>query len=488
MNLEDYFKTLCLALGKVLGAGNTETRPLHSGKNAKNRDGVATKYDFEDFHVMLYYIEQGRHAYGSQTLWITFYFDKEPEIMFSHYDVLAYAEPENFKCYTYSYVDSPDLMKNCFSEIEELLLRLVPRFKEITENGIERNRLLANQKADINSYMGTDVFASQEMLGDKGSSIFSAIVYNYFSYGIQRGILGAQALFYEGKKEKALKELKRDKRKNQYEKNLLKFLENGGQAEKSSETVKKASRKSGTKRQTGGAKGVITFIALLLMFTVVFSAVQVPVLYLITEIISRGSIGSLGFLESIIVLPISGVFLAIFVSNIILDKIREKKQKKDKNAPQTPIYSTVHKRTVKIAALITEIAVIQTLIIATCSNIHFYDSFVKYPNSNDFPMAQTTVKYENIDYMAVIEGYENNGKFTEEKHIAIVTSSGNIIDLSNFTFYSADNYTENIRPKLSEKGIETKTFKTIEEIKPNKNTDSLKPIRDIAIEEQQSAT
>ncbi|MGN0526722.1 MAG: hypothetical protein ACI4IF_04740 [Acutalibacteraceae bacterium] len=144
MNLEDNFKTLSLALGKALGAKNTDTRPLCSGRNAKKKDGVATKYEFEDFHVMLYYIEQGRNAYGSQTLWISFYFDKEPEIMFSHYDVLAYAEPENFKCYTYSYVDSPKLMKSCFGEIEELLLRLVPRFKEISENGIERNRLLAN--------------------------------------------------------------------------------------------------------------------------------------------------------------------------------------------------------------------------------------------------------------------------------------------------------------------------------------------------------
>lgn len=483
MNLEDYFKTLCLALGKVLGADNTETRPLHSGKNAKNRDGVATKYDFEDFHVMLYYIEQGRHAYGSQTLWITFYFDKEPEIMFSHYDVLAYAEPENFKCYTYSYVDSPDLMKNCFSEIEELLLRLVPRFKEIAENGIERNRLLANQKADINSYMGTDVFASQEMLGDKGNSIFSAIIYNYFSYGIQRGILGAQALFYEGKKEKALKELKKDKRKNQYEKNLLKFLENGGQAEKTSETVKNASRKVGTKRQTGGVKGAFAFTGLMLLFAVVFTALLVPVEYLITRVVTFGSIGNLGFWESVIALPVGAIFISCVVSNKILDKLRERKRQNDENAPQIPINSVAQKKVMKFSAIVAETMVIIVLFTAVCSSISFYDTFVKYPSSSNLPMALATVKYENIDYIAVVEGYESNGKFTEEKYIAIVTTSGNIIDLSNFTFCSADNYTENIQPKLSEKGVETRTFKTIEDIKPNKNAGNLKPIRDIAVEE-----
>ena len=66
--------------------------------------------------------------------------------------------------------------------------------------------------------------------------------------------------------------------------------------------------------------------------------------------------------------------------------------------------------------------------------------------------------------IALVEGYTENEKFHEQKHIAIVTKSGTVIDLYNSTCLSGESVIKSIT-FANDYNIKIKTVKTIEELK-----------------------
>lgn len=199
MELSEYFITQCRAMGVVLRSTSPNIKKLVSGKKGKDQVGIAATYNFDKFSLRIIYTEQGRNAYAQQSIWLTFSLDDEPALPFSVYDILAFCEPSNFNCYTYTYVDSKELMQDCFGEITGLLLNLIPGLNKLLENGVEKNRLITSQKESINRYFGDNVIESSEMLGATGDKIFNLMLKNYFDAQIECAVIGSQSLFYEGK-------------------------------------------------------------------------------------------------------------------------------------------------------------------------------------------------------------------------------------------------------------------------------------------------
>lgn len=456
MDLLAYFSTMCRQLGVHLKTESPSLKHLLSNKKNKNKNGIVARYNFGEFFMDIYYIEKLKGGGVQQVIWLSFFFEREPSITFSVYDILSVTDPENFNCYTYSFVDSNELIKKCFEEIEELLEKLTPQLLKIAENGVEKNKLIEKQKQKINAYFGDNIIEASQYLKDSADKILSMMFYNFFQYQIDIYILGSPALFYKGKEDKALKALKKAKYRSLYEDNLLTYLENGGKAPQLSQTATDASTEKGTARQGTDAKGSLKILLYTLLFTIPVSAVMIALFFVLTYLTATDGIFVYGIKENLIFLPFFSTLPAIAIAlNIFL---RKKAKKKDVHIPALPQKS---KTALKYFTILAESVAIIALFTCVNSTLVLRDSDFLY-STEDFPLSRTTCQYNSIDYVAVVEGYTYKGKFQEDPHIVFVTKSGTTLDVYNSTFFSADDFKKETESFLKEKNIEIKSLKTLD--------------------------
>ena len=456
MDLLTYFSTMCRKLGVHLKTESPSIKTLVSNKKKNTKNGVVARYNFGEFFMDVYYIENMKGGGVQQVIWLSFFFDREPSITFSVYDILSVIDPQNFNCYTYSYVDSNELIKNCFEELEHLLQKLIPDLSKIAENGVEKNKLIEKQKQKINAYFGDNIIEASQYLKDSADKILSMMFYNFFQYQIDIYVLGSPALFFKGKEEKALKALKKAKYRSLYEDNLLTYLENGGKAPTLSQTANAASTEKGTARQGTDAKGSLRILLYALILLIPISAVMIGLFFGLTYLTAADSLFIYGIKENLIFLPFFSALPAVAIAlNIFL---RKKAKNKDVHIPTLqPKAKTV----LKYFTILAESVAIITLFTCTNSTLVLREVDFLY-STEEFPLSRTSCQYSSIDYAAVVEGYTYKGEFQEDPHIVFVTKSGTTIDVYNSTFFSSDKFKNETESFLKEKGIEIKNLKTID--------------------------
>ncbi len=454
MDLLTYFSSLCRQLGVALKTESPSIKALVSNKKNKNKNGVVARYNFGEFFMDVYYIENLKGGGVQQVIWLSFFFDREPSITFSVYDILSVTDPENFNCYTYSFVDSNELIKKCFREIEELLKKLIPQLSQIAENGVERNSLIEKQKQKINAYFGDNIIEASQFLKDSADKILSMMFYNFFQYQIDIYVLGSPALFFKGKEEKALKALKKAKYRSLYEDNLLTYLENGGKAPVLSQTANDASTEKGTARQGTDAKGSLKILLYTLLLTIPVSAVMIALFFGLTYLTSTDSLFIYGLKENLIFLPFFSTLPAVAIAlNIFL---RKKAKNKDVHIPTLqPKAKTV----LKYFTILAESVAIITLFTCVNSTLVLRDNDFLY-STEDFPLSRVSCEYSSIDYVALVEGYTYKNEFQKDPHIVFVTKSGTTLDVYNSTFFSADKFREETESFFESKDIPFQQIRT----------------------------
>lgn len=455
MDLNTYFSILCRQLGVHLKTESPSIKTLITNKKKNNKNGVIARYNFGEFFMDVYYIENLKGGGVQQVIWLSFFFDREPSITFSVYDILSVTDPQNFNCYTYSFVDSNELIKNCFDEIAELLQKLIPQLSKIAENGVEKNKLIERQKQKVNAYFGDNIIEASQFLNDSADKILSMMFYNFFQYQIDIYLLGSPALFFKGKEEKALKLLKKAKYRSLYEDNLLSYLESGGKSPELSQTATAASTEKGSARQGTDKKGSLKILLYTLLFTIPIS-LSLALLFLgLTYLTATDSLFIFGIKENLVFIPVFSSLPAIAIAL----NISSRKKAKNKNI-HIPSLTPKAKNALKYFTILAESVAIISLFTCINSTLVLRDNEFLY-TTEDFPLSRTSCQYSSVDYAAVVEGYTYKGKFQEDPHIAFVTKSGTIIDVYNSTFFSADEFKEEAEHFLNEKGIEIKELKTI---------------------------
>ena len=461
MNLHSYFTTQCRATSVLLKTHSPTIKGMVKGKK-QERIGTVATLSFDGFKVDITFIESGRAAYAQQTLWLSFTLDSDETMPFSIYDILAVCEPENFKCYTYTYVDSVELMRECFGEINEVLGRIVPHLSAILTNGIEKNKLIQSQKECINKYFGDSVMEQTQMLGGKADNIFNMMMRNFYDSQIESAVVGAQSYFYNGKEEKALKKLSRSKCRSQYQENMLKFIKEGGKASKPTETLEKASSENGARRHGETWLGAIKIFFLGLLIDVPVSAVLIAIFFIVSKILFHNAVLYMGFFENVFMMPFFGSLVSMCIAIHITKNRRKKNKNGDKTVQDVKTPNAVN-TLLKYVTIVGETLALIGCISSIYSTAVFYEDRVAYPVS-DFPFSHAECKYESVDSVAIVEGYYQGDKFIRSPYVAIVTESGAILDLYNATMLSADDFSKRTG-FLEEKGIEIIEVKTIEELK-----------------------
>ncbi len=462
MELNTHFSSCCRKLNGTINSSQLSFKKILSGKKAQNQTGTVCKFSFDKFNLFIYYIEKGKTAYAQQTLWIALTVDNEPNLVFSIYDILAFVEPENFNCYTYTYVDSEQLMSECFAEIRDLFSRLIPELKNVFESGVQKNKLLEIQKNNINGYFGDKILEANDMMGGIADKLVSMMLSNFFEYQIECAVVGGQSLFYSGKTEKALTALKKSKTRSRYENNLLAYLENGGKAPETTSTVRKASAEKGGKRHNKGVLGALKMLALALIVNIPFSAIAGLVFYLIISIKFSDALYICGIPEGLLSIFIISTLPSVIIAFNLSRKITEKKNKKENI--KTPVDSSYRKAFLKYAAVFAETLFIIQFITCINSVTVFSDNEIFY-SVDDFPLSQQTCNYDSIEIAAIInETAEESSVLPDEKYLVLYTKSGTVIDLYNSTYFSSEESKDDIPSIFFSKNISVKEYKTLESL------------------------
>ena len=461
MDLQQYFATQCRATSVLLKTNSPSIKATFQGRR-REQTGVIASYGFDGFNLDLFYIERGRTAYAQQTLWLSFTLDCDTTLPYSVYDILSIIEPDNFNCYTFTYVDSQELMKDCFGEINTLLERLVPTLSEFLKDGINKNRLIDAQRKAINRYFGDAVMESSEMIGAAADNIINMMLRNFHEAQIECAVIGGQGLFYEGKDEKALKKLKKAKYRTAYHDNLVAFLENGGTSECVSPIARRASAHKGAVRHGQGVSGIIRILGVALAIDIPVTAFLVGFFYIACTVMFKDSLFYTGFYENLFLMPFFGSLFSVGLSIQLLNR-KPKDKRKDKSSVHTPEAPTIIKSFYKYLTIGGECLALFGCISSIFSTTVFYKDSFRY-SQVDFPLSHQECRYEAVSTVVLVEGYEENEKYHPQKHVAVVTKSGTVIDLYNSTWLSGDDVIENLA-LLSDYSIETKTVKTIEELK-----------------------
>lgn len=460
MELNTYFSSCCRKLNSTINSSQLSFKKILSGKKTQNQTGTVCKFTFDKFNLFIYYIEKGKAVYAQQTLWIALTVDNEPNLVFSIYDILAFTEPENFNCYTYTYVDSEQLMSECFAEIGKLFSRLVPQLKNVFESGVQKNKLIEFQKNNINAYFGDKILEANDMMGGIADKLISMMLSNFFEYQIECAVVGGQALFYSGKTEKALKALKKSKTRSRYENNLLAYLENGGKAPEATSTVKKASAEKGSKRHNKGVFNALKMFALALIVNIPVSAAAGLLFCFIVSVKFNDAIFICGFPEGLLSISVFSLLPSVLIAIRLFEKITEKKNKKENI--KKPTESPYRKAFFKYATIFAETLFLLQFITCINSVTAFTDNGIYY-SVDDFPLSQQTCNYDSVEFAAIInETSEGSSFFTDEKYLVLYTKSGTVINLYNSSYISAEETKNEIVSAFSDKNIAVKEYKTID--------------------------
>ena len=461
MDLQQYFATQCRATSVLLKTNSPSIKATVQGKN-RQPTGTIASFGFDGFNLDILYIERGRSAYAQQTIWLSFTLDCDTTLPYSVYDILSFIEPQNFNCYTFTYVDSQELMRDCFGEINNLLERLVPQLTDFLQNGINKNRLADAQKKAINRYFGDSVIESGEMLGAAADNLINMMLRNFHDAQIESAVIGGQGLFYEGKDEKALKKLKKAKYRTAYHDNLIAYMENGGTSDCVTPVAHKASAHKGAARHSQGAAGVFKIIGIAIAVDIPTTLFLIAAFYAGCRLLFRDALFYTGFYENVFLMPFFGSLFSVGASIQLLNR-KSKKKQDDKKSVHTPDQPEIVKGFYRWLTIAGECLALFGCLSSIFSTTAFYNDSFKYSQA-DFPIYHEECSYKAVDTIALVEGYTENEKFHEQKHIAIVTKSGTVIDLYNSTCLSGESVIKSIT-FADDYNIKIKTVKTIEELK-----------------------
>ena len=175
-----------------------------------------------------------------------------------------------------------------------------------------------------------------------------------------------------------------------------------------------------------------------------------------TYLTTADSLFIYGIKENLIFLPFFSTLPAVAIALNIF--FRKKAKNKDIHIPALqPKAKTI----LKYFTILAESVAIISLFTCVNSTLVLRDNDFLY-STEDFHLSRTSCQYSSVDYVAVVEGYTNNGKFLEDPHIVFVTKSGTVIDVYNSTFFSSEIFEKETKDFFEGKDISFKQLKSIE--------------------------
>ena len=467
MILIEAFETECRSLARETGA-------VLYFKDLKDKlfadvGGRAARFSFDSFSIDLCFHTKNKYAAERNTLWSEVILDDEDTVPFAVYDILNAAGDTEYVPYTFPCLNTPELISRVFeNQVRAMFVKLRRFLEEVRQNGILKNRLLAEQKAAIIKFCENDLMYEAFGMDGVAQKIAFSCLNNFRVFYMRSVLSGGAMLYFSGEPEKALKAFKKGSFISDYEKNLYEYIKNNlSECPRKGEgalpadfiTECRGTRAVREKNKSDGmnAKKFLLFLALSAGFTAVLSAAAL----IICLLRFRGAqfvVGASIFKFAGCVFP--GALLAAFVSVMRLSYAKRKKQngQSEKNAKSVKRVDTFF----KYLTVFTECLCLFCCFAGSGFTAAFYeDCLTCYEDSF---IVQTECSYDSLKRVIYCEGYNKaNGQFKEAPYYIIELENGTVISLYDATVGECEKFAEKTAPIFSAADVPTIVRKTEDE-------------------------
>ncbi len=468
--IADAFFECVSSFSERTGAYTFDSRAERGGAGGK---GDLTKMvclaEYEKFDMEYTYSARSMLVPGTVSIFdIRVIFDRQrPEIKYSLYDIMYLMDPDNFKCYHFSFIETPERMRAVFSSIEADLEVFLSRLDVIASQKPALLDLEDKFKDGVNSFFGYDIFTSEDE-DAPGHDLYVSALEHYYSLSDSFYESKPYAQFLAGQYKKAYSGMAGYRKKTYYQVRLTSFLSIAPDKKyeavaEGCDTVCEAVRATGHQNLRVLLGALILLIPLL--------ALHIGAHFLYAEILffraewSTAYTLSAAFGTAPFVLPFAVTLSYIF--NRFTIKLFSKKKRAYLNSLESisPPFSRSGCARFIIFILLASLIILSLLNVN--SYTAFYDDGFKFKTSMT-DISGTFYSYSDVRELVRVKGeYDDNGNYKEYAYYVIVMNNGTQIYLQ--TEVSAEIIETKIIPILKSKGVAMSEVHDVSEIRTAPN-------------------
>lgn len=386
-------------------------------------------------------------------------FDRSmPYVKYSPYDIMYKLDDTNFRCYTYSYIESPQKMRHLIQALEPELTALLPELDRLSQRKADMSDIFDKFSDSVNAFYGRDIFRASDADDDD----FEQYIEKYYLSDDAFYVSKPYAQFLRGDYNSAYNGMRRMRNKSYYQIRLMSFI---ASLDHKYEAVPEGCDTTGEAIFSGKTQVVRTVITAILLI-VPCAAVLAGIHFLSSALIYRGALWSDAWFVLNVLRYISASVIPAFVfsfyargATLIFFKPQRRKylsalDKISINKRRTGCLSIV-------TAAITALLVVNVMLSAN-SYAAFYDDGLRLPSETSV-ISCDNYAYADVEKLIHAEGaYNLYGQYVASEQYIIELKSGKKYMLS----YEVTNalIKEKIVPIFEEKGVAVVTVHDADDI------------------------
>ncbi|MBO4423833.1 MAG: hypothetical protein J5879_10355, partial [Clostridia bacterium] len=408
------------AFSQQSGATGFDSRAEFSGSKKKGellRMFCTARY--ENYDIEYVYTASGGLNLSSVFSFRVIFDRSFPYIKYSPYDLMYLIDDRDFRCYTFSCVESPERMRTVIKGLEPALYELLPKLDALCKNKVSMSDLFDKFSDNVNAFYGRDVFRA-----DAEDDEFEHYLDSYYSLDTAFFASKPYAQFLRGDYDAAYNNMRRLKNKTFYQIRLMSFM---ATLDEKYDAVPPGCDTTGDAVYSNKTQFLRLFVTSLILL-IPSAALLAGVYFLSSLIIYHGALwadawfaGGLLPFASIAVAP-ALMFSPFFCGMTLI--FFKKDRRKYLSELDSVVMSRRKSGCLSVVACVSTAIVVMFVLILSNSFAAFYPDGVRLPVQESMISADNYA-YPDIEKLVLAEGvYDENGNFTQSEQYILILKNG----------------------------------------------------------------
>lgn len=436
------------AFSEKSGARGFDSRAEYSGIRKK---GELTKMicvaSYTDFDIEYVYTAMGGISFCSIFSFRIIFDRSMPYIKYSPYDVMYKLDENNFRCYTFSYIESPEKMRQVISALEPELTDLLPKLSDLSRRRADMSDIFDKFSDNVNSHYGRDIFRA----ADSDDEEFEHFIESYYLIDDSFYVSKPYAQFLRGDYNAAYNGMRRVKNKSYYQIRLMSFIASLDRKYEAAPQECDTTGEAVFSNKTQMLRTIITMLLLMIPCAAALAGIH----FLSAALIYRGALWSDAWFIINAVRYVSSSVIPAFVFSWYCRGVTLIFFKRDRRKYLSDLdrISINKRRTGCLSAAAGAITALLVASVMLTSNSYaaFYDDGLRLPSDTSV-LSSDNYAYSDVEKLIHAEGaYNVYGMFVPGEQYIIELKNGKKYILSYEV--TSDVVKDKIIPIFEEKGV-----------------------------------
>lgn len=441
-------------LAQRTNAQSAEIKTAYFDKNKRETAAAAAFLNYGELVLEPVYLVKTDQGGPKSVLECRVWFSKSNrQLYYTMYELMEMADPDNFQCFLYPYIENAQRMQICFQALAEALTRYLPRLLQIASDEALCTQLSCRLEENIRTNWDKELFdVSPEIEQPRREEIITNRVEMYRDWERKRFCDQGYCAFLNGDYKRAASFYTKQKKMMPYEQRLLAFFGSIPDGEHYQALPVGAGTLTDVKLSSKGRAGLLPLIVSGVVLTVLFFFVYAGVYYAALGLLNLGAlyVTGTGLYHTIpLVLPalLTGVSLAFLLRKQVYRLVYKKRAQNLLEYDAILNTGSAFRFLGVLTVIAAAVSLLFTVMIAG-NNIAFTDSGVTNPSVRGAQQGGT-IAYEEIKNVQILAALYPDGE--EYNKFALMTKDNGGLELSDYITYTE--FEQELLPILKEKNI-----------------------------------